>query len=132
MSSLNYSTKLMVNLDQICKVEEFDEFFRLYLVSGDVEEVDRRSFTSAIKSSGAQYMAFADEDVTPTGFDAVSDDDIEDVSDLSDGHMVDEAHLAEPTAGNAVVEGSDVIDPRDVLANMSKEQLIKVLATLKA
>lgn len=122
----------MVNLDQICKVEVYGDFYRLYLVSGDVEEVDRKTFMSAVQTSGAQFMTFDEQPGPSVPFDELSSDDVEDVSDLSDGNLVDEAMLGVPTSSNACVEGASVIDPRDVLSSMSKEQLLKVLATLKA
>lgn len=120
----------MVNLDQICKVEVMGDYYRLYLVSGDVEEVDKKTFMSAIQSSGAQFMTFSEEPQTAT-FDNIDNDDVEDVTGLSSGDLVPESDLAAP-ASNSWAEGSDVVDPRDVLANMSKDQLLRVLATLKA
>ena len=103
------------------------DYVRLYLVSGDIEEVTERSFQSAMTASGSEVYEFKgaqerDPVANTTEFDRLDGSDIEDVTGLSDGNLVQEAALAEPR-DNAQVEGAeavydgdgDELDPKEVL-----------------
>lgn len=123
----------MVNLNQITKIEEFDEFYRIYLVSGDVEEIEHDSFMSALNASKAGYFKYKVTQEIPvdTAMMGVTDDDIEDMTNLSPTEIVPNSALSEGDMGNAYSEGSDVVDVRDVIRNMSKDELIALLAKLQ-
>lgn len=126
----------MVNLHQISKIEEYDEFFRIYLVSGDVEEVSRSSLLSALNADGSGYLRYSEsvegEEVpVNSAMAGVTDDDIEDMTGLSSEEIVAEADLSEGKVGNAYPEGSDVVSVRDVINNMTKDELIALLAKLQ-
>lgn len=113
----------MVNLDQICKVEVMGDYYRLYLVSGDVEEVDKKTFMSAIQSSGSQFMTYTEEPEVAS-FDNIDNDDVEDITDLSDGTLVADEDLAEPIRNNATVEGSEEV-------GITAEEIAHVIRILK-
>lgn len=122
----------MVNLSQITKIEEYDEFYRIYLVSGDVEEIEHDSFMSALNASEAGYFKYqVQAKPLDTAMAGVTDDDIEDMSDLSPTEIVPNSVLSEGDTGNAYAEGSDAVDVRDVIRNMSKDELIALLAKLQ-
>lgn len=122
----------MVNLHQISKIEEFDEFFRIYLVSGDVEEIEHDSFMSALNSSKTGYFKYQlTEAVENTSIRGVSDDDVEDMVGLSSEEIVPNSALADANINNVYPEGSGVVDVRDVIRNMSKDELITLLAKLQ-
>lgn len=123
----------MVNLSLITKIEEFDEFFRIYLVSGDVEEIEHDSFMSALNASETGYFKYkVDEVAEPkTAIRGVSDSDIEDMTTLSDGTLVNDWDLAEPTS-NSVVEGSGASEElKTALSSLSRDELIAVLSKLQ-
>ncbi|UIW10566.1 hypothetical protein PQC38_gp090 [Aeromonas phage BUCT695] len=101
MNSIHHNDVVMINLDNVCKVEECENFVRLYLVSGDIEEVEIKTFFSAVNSSGTQYMKVTQS--PKEEFDSLDQSDIEDVTDLSDGTMVDDSDLA-PAVENSVAE----------------------------
>lgn len=87
-----------------------EDFVRVYLVSGDIEEVTNRSFQSALTASGSEVYEFKgaqlkDPVANTTEFERLDGSDIEDVTDLSDGNMVPDTNLSEPV-DNAIVEGS--------------------------
>lgn len=122
----------MVNLSLITKIEEYDEFFRIYLVSGDIEEIERDSFMSALSVSETGYLKYKVESKPQnTAMDGVSDDDIEDMTGLSSEEIVAESDLSEGSMGNAYPEGSSAVSMKDVINNMSKEELIALLAKLQ-
>lgn len=118
----------MVNLELLTKVEEYDEFVRIYMTSGDVEEIDVKTFRSAIIASGTQYMKYEKQPEVVNDFNALDNSDIEDVTDLSDGNLVAEEALAPANQNNAVVEGSDVTDEEDAV---SPEEIAYVLRLLR-
>lgn len=123
----------MVNLSLITKIEEFDEFFRIYLVSGDVEEIEHDSFMSALNASETGYFKYkVDEVAEPkTAIRGVSDSDIEDMTTLSDGTLVNDWDLAEPTT-NTIVEGSEASEElKTALSSLSRDELIEVLSKLQ-
>lgn len=101
----------MVNLDQIVKAEDKGDYYRIYFASGDVEEVETTSLLNAIQLDEGGVYKFKSEEVD---FSEVSDDDVEDMTDLSDGNMVGEADLATPSQCNAQVEGSTAESPVSV------------------
>lgn len=114
-----------------------EDFVRLYLVSGDIEEVTNRSFQSALTASGSEVYEFKgaqerDPIANTTEFERLDGSDIEDVTNLSDGNMVQEAALADPH-DNAQVEGSeavyedeDEVSPEDVFRVIQELGLEKV------
>lgn len=84
-----------------------DNFYRLYLVSGDVEEVDFESFQSALVASGSNFFRFqASAEKAQDGYDSLDDADVEDVTNLSEGYLVGPDELFDPV-DNAHVEGSE-------------------------
>lgn len=122
----------MVNLSLITKIEEFDEFFRIYLVSGDVEEIEHDSFMSALNASETGYFKYqVQAKEVNTAMMGVSDDDIEDMTNLSSVEVVPESALSDGNTGNAYAEGSSAVDVRDVINNMSKDELIALLSKLQ-
>ena len=122
----------MVNLSLITKIEEFDEFFRIYLVSGDVEEIEHDSFMSALNASESGYFKYqVQAKELNTAMMGVTDDDIEDMTNLSTEEVVPNSVLSDGNVGNAYAEGSSAVDVRDVINNMSKDELIALLAKLQ-
>lgn len=126
----------MVNLHQISKIEEYDEFFRVYLVSGDVEEVSRASLMSALNADGSGYLRYSEQiegEELPdnTAMAGVSDDDIEDMTGLSSEEIVADADLSEGSVGNAYPEGSFAVNIKDMINTLSKDELIALLAKLQ-
>lgn len=122
----------MVNLSLITKIEEFDEFFRIYLVSGDIEEIEHDSFMSALNASESGYFKYqVQAKELDTAMKGISDDDIEDMTNLSNEEVVPNSELSDGSVGNAYSEGSSAVDVRDVINNMSKEELIALLAKLQ-
>lgn len=101
-----------------------EDVVRLFLVSGDIEEVTSRTFQSAMTASGGGVFAFTgpqpvDQSQSGTDFDRLDGSDIEDVTDLSDGDLVREGNLSDPV-DNAQIEGGDLdetdeVAPEDVL-----------------
>lgn len=118
LTSVNHSTPLFLNLALITKMERpSEDFVRLYLVSGDIEEVTNRSFQSALTASGSEVYEFKgvqerDPIANTTEFERLDGSDIEDVTNLSDGTLVQEAALAEPH-DNAQVEGAEAVYDED-------------------
>ncbi|QQG33660.1 hypothetical protein PQC34_gp074 [Cronobacter phage A24] len=122
----------MVNLSLITKIEEFDEFFRIYLVSGDIEEIEHDSFMSALNASETGYFKYqVQAKEVNTAMMGISDDDIEDMTNLSSVEVVPESALSDGNTGNAYAEGSSAVDVRDVINNMSKDELIALLSKLQ-
>ncbi|QQK87917.1 hypothetical protein pSalSNUABM01_048 [Salmonella phage pSal-SNUABM-01] len=128
-----------------------EDFVRLYLVSGDIEEVTNRSFQSALTASGSEVYEFKgpqerDPVANTTEFERLDGSDIEDVTNLSDGTLVQEAALAEPH-DNAQVEGAeavydedDEVSPLDVfrviqelgLEQVSEEDIANIALVMRA
>lgn len=118
----------MVNLDQIVKLEEFDEFVRIYLTSGDIEEVEKGSFFSAIQTSGSEYYKHKDEVSEETSLTGVSDDDVTDLTGLYDEEIVPNEALSDANINNRQLEGSQI---KDWLSSKTKEELIELLKVLE-
>lgn len=119
---------MLLNLELVTKIEEFDEFVRLYLTSGDIEEVDKGTFISALTTSNSGYFTY--EQKPTTGFDGLDNDDIEDVTNLSDGNLVPDSALNDAKP-NAVVEGADVIWEDDDGSEITPEEVAHVVRLLK-
>lgn len=115
LNSLNSDETFFLNLELIVKMEEHSnsDFVRLYLASGDIEDVAMKELNSAMAASGSGFYRFEGNPKAKAGFEALDDSDIEDVTDLSDGNMVDEVDLAPANTNNAQAEGSTVVDDED-------------------
>lgn len=123
----------------------------MYLPTGDIEEVTRKSWESALIHSGSNAYTYQQVDqpapVSPTStYDGLDTTDVEDVTNLSDGNLVPENALSGPV-DNAVVEGSDAvydeetdIDPKDVLTvirelglkDVSASQVADIVSVMRA
>lgn len=138
------------------KIEDHNDFIRIYLPSGDIDEVTSKSWESALVASGSNAYQYKVEDrpkatdnkVYPVGagYDVLDSNDVEDVTNLSDGSMVPEVALSAPV-DNAVVEGAEAVydeatdlDPKDVLSvirglgleDVTPLQIANIAAVMKA
>lgn len=119
-----------MNLESIVKIENHPTFVRLYLPSGDIEEVTKSSWESAVIASGSNTYSFTGEDSSKSvpDYDNLDTSDVEDVTNLSDGQMVPEIALSEPQ-DNAVIEGSDATYTEDE-DKVQPEEVYRVIKSL--
>ena len=122
----------MVNLETIAKYEDREDFIRLYFVSGDVDEVTKTTWESALVASGSNAFKYEDgsktKAVTGDGYDRLDTSDVEDITNLSDGDMVPENALSSPVE-NAMVEGADAIYDEDD-GDITAEDVLRVVQNM--
>jgi len=89
--------------------------------------LDHRELESALNASGSRILKMAmPEDVQLADLDT---DDIEDVSDLSNGKLVDEAGLSQnPNINNAHVEGSVAVEESEAEVKYSREEVAQIIS----
>lgn len=134
MDSVNYPEPVFLNLETVQKFDPKDGYIRLYLTSGDIEEVTTKSWESSVIASGSEVFEFKGarprEDMPgrKTEFERLDGSDVEDVTNLSDGNLVPESALSDPR-DNAVVEGSQV-DESEFEDDISAQEVIDVINRL--
>lgn len=121
----------MVNLELIVKYEDLSDFTRLYFVSGDVDEVTKSSWESALVASGSNAYKYDTSAPRPGpapkgSYDVLDNTDVEDVTNLSDGDMVPENALSAPM-DNARVEGEVAFYDEDEGEPVTAEEVLGVV-----